>query len=248
MYKRFKSIIFVVSLTILIYYLFSFSLHTSIYSQEEKEIEIEKKQIQKDEQKPFLNNNTSTYLDEFGYLHVYGEVINTLNYSINDILLNSNFYDDKNNKLGKYFRNSEISVLFPNQSSPFEIIFLDKDNSKNVKEYDISLSFNYTNYNNTKLPNLIITEITERFDISGFYYINGKIYNLGNKDSSNSTVVATLYNKKGNVIDISRAITEPYIIPPNSEAAFSLTVVNKDTSLRLAEMHISAESVEYISR
>ena len=237
-----KSIIFGISLTIVIYYLFSFGIPTSIYSQEEK------KQVEIPQQKPFLNNNTSTYLDEFGYLHLYGEVINTLNQPINNILLNAKFYDDKNNVLGKYFRYSEISTLFPNQSSPFEIIFLDRDNSKNIKDYDILLSFNYTKFNNTKLPNLLITEITERFDISGFYYINGKIYNLGNKDSSNSTVVATLYNKKGNVIDISRAITEPFTIPPNSEAAFSLTVVNKDTSMRLTEMHISAESVEYVSR
>ena len=245
-YKCFKSIIVVLSLTIIIYYLFSFGIPTSIHSQEEeKEVG---KQIGIYQQKPFLNNNTSTYLDEFGYLHLYGEVINTLNRPINNILLNAKFYDEKNNMLGKYFRYSEISTLFPNQSSPFEIIFLDKDNSKNIKDYDILLSFNYTKHNNTKLPNLIITEITERFDISGFYYINGNIHNLGDKDSSNSTVVATIYNKKGNVIDISRAITEPFTIPPNSEAAFGLTVVNKDTSLQLTGMHISAESVEYISR
>ena len=242
MHVYLKSIIFGISLTIVLYYLFSFGISTFIYSQEEEN------QVEIPQPKPFLNNNTSTYLDEFGYLHLYGEVINISNQPINNILLNAKFYDDKDNVLGKYFRYSEISTLFPNQSSPFEIIFLDRDNSKNIKDYDILLSYNHTKYNNTKLPNLLITEITERFDISGFYYINGKIYNLGNKDSSNSTVVATLYDKKGNVIDISRAITEPFTIPPNSEAAFSLTVVNKDTSLRLTEMHVSAESVEYVSR
>ncbi|MGD1835215.1 MAG: FxLYD domain-containing protein [Nitrososphaeraceae archaeon] len=234
------STVVVISITIIISNLFSFNIVSSFSSQEEE--------IKINQQKPFLNNNTSTYLDEFGYLHLYGEVINLSNYPINDILLNATFYDNENNILGKYFRNSEISTLFPNQSSPFEIIFLDTTDSKKVADYDISLSFNYTKDDNNKLPNLKITEITERFDISGFYYINGRIHNMGEKDSSNSTVIATLYDKKGNVIDLTKAITEPFTIPPNSNAAFSLTVVNKDTSLQLAEIYLSAESVEYVSR
>ena len=195
----------------------------------------------------FTINNTSQYVDEFGYFYVLGEISNDSEESLVNITLKATFLDSDGRVLGEYFRNPEISVINPNEISPFEIIYLDPSTSEKVKNFTIATNFQIANKKDTKPEGLFIESVNSRLDFSGFYYINGKIKNEGIKNANNVTVVATIYDKKGNVIGITKSVTEPFVIPSGQTAAFGLAVTSKSSTFKISDFSLKAYSSEYLS-
>lgn len=195
----------------------------------------------------FTINNTSQYVDEFGYLYVLGEITNDSEESLSNITLKATFFDSAGRMLGEYYRHPEISVINPNEISPFEIIYLDPSTSDKVKNFTIDTKFQTGNKQDTKPESLFIESVNSRLDITGFYYINGKIKNEGLQNANNVTVVATVYDKKGNVIGITKSITEPFVIPTKQTAAFGLAVTSKSNTFKISDFSLKAYSNEYLS-
>jgi hypothetical protein len=192
----------------------------------------------------YLIKNTLQYGDEFGYLYILGEISNESEEPLTNITLTANFYDVDGNLLGKYYRHPEISTLNPFELSPFQIIYLDPSTSEKVNNYTITANYQT---GNIKPGDLLIESVNNRFDISGFYYINGKIKNNGNDDANNVTVVATVYDKSGKVIGVTKAITEPFIIPSKESAAFGLAVTSKSQAFKFYDFSLKAYSDKYLS-
>ena len=195
----------------------------------------------------FTINNTSQYVDEFGYFYVLGEISNDSEESLVNITLKAKFLDSDGRVLGEYFRNPEISVINPNEISPFEIIYLDPSTSEKVKNFTIATNFQIADKQDTKPEGLFIESVNSRLDFTGFYYINGKIKNEGIKNANNVTVVATIYDKKGNVIGITKSVTEPFVIPSGQTAAFGLAVTSKSSTFKISDFSLKAYSSEYLS-
>ncbi|HET9774000.1 MAG TPA: FxLYD domain-containing protein [Nitrososphaeraceae archaeon] len=195
----------------------------------------------------FTINNTSQYVDEFGYFYVLGEISNDSEESLVNITLKAKFLDSDGRVLGEYYRNPEISVINPNEISPFEIIYLDPSTSEKVKNFTIATNFQTANTQDTKPESLFIESVNSRLDFTGFYYINGKIKNEGIKNANNVTVVATIYDKKGNVIGITKSVTEPFVIPSGQTAAFGLAVSSKSSTFKISDFSLKAYSNEYLS-
>jgi hypothetical protein len=81
----------------------------------------------------------------------------------------------------------------------------------------------------------------------GFYYINGRISNEGSITATDSSVVATLYDKDGKVIAIGRALAEPANILPNSLANFGIAVTEKSQVHKTRGYSMMAFSTQYAS-
>ena len=195
----------------------------------------------------FAINNTSQYVDEFGYLYILGEISNHSEESLYNITLKATFFDSDGRVLGEYYRHPEISLINPNEISPFEIIYLDPSTSEKVKNFTIDTKFQTGNKLDTKPESLFIESVNSRLDLTGFYYINGKIKNEGLQNANNVTVVATIYDKKGNVIGITKSVTEPFVIPPEQTAAFGLAVTSKSNTFKISDFSLKAYSSEYLS-
>ena len=99
------------------------------------------------------------------------------------------------------------------KSRRLKLSTLDPSTSSKVKNFTIDTDFQTGNEQQSKPENLFIESVNSRLDLTGFYYINGKIKNEGIQNANNVTVVATVYDKKGNVIGITKSITEPFVIP-----------------------------------
>ena len=206
-----------------------FLIYIPLYSYENELYSIDKTTLQK---------------DEFGYLHLFGEIKNKSEKTLTNITLSSNFSDLNNNVIGTYSRSPEINTLNPNQSSPFEIIYLDSNSIDKVKNYSISVEYIIGN----EKPNLLfINHVNDRLDFTGFYYINGEITNFGSATAYNITVVATLYDVYENIIGITKAITEPFIIEPQNKGAFGLAVNAKKISFKIKDFILQAYSDKYLS-
>jgi len=182
--------------------------------------------------------------DEFGYLHLLGEITNTSNNSLTNITLSFKFLDHNNNTLGNYFRSPEIDTLNPKQSSPFEIIYLDLNSVDKVKDYSYDIDFNISK----EKPSLLkIDSVNSRLDFTGFYYINGEITNIGPNIATNVTVIASLFDNNDNIIGITKAISEPFTIGSKTNAAFGLAVNNKNISIKINNYTLQAYSDKYLS-
>ena len=189
-------------------------------------------------------DKTNLQIDEFGYLHLFGEIKNKSEKTLTNITISSNFSDLNNNIIGIYSRSPEINTLNPNQSSPFEIIYLDPNSIDKVKNYSLSVEYKV----GKEKPNLLsINHVNDRLDFTGFYYINGVITNFGSATAYNITVVATIYDIDENIIGITKAITEPFIIEPQNKAAFGLAINAKTESFKIKEFILQAYSDKYLS-
>ena len=189
-------------------------------------------------------DKTTLQKDKFGYLHLFGEIKNKSEKTLTNLTLSSNFSDVDNNIIGTYSRSPEINTLNPNQFSPFEIIYLDPNSIDKVKNYSLSVEYKV----GKEKPNLLsIDNVNDRLDFTGFYYINGEITNIGIKTAYNVTIVATIYDRDGNIIGITKAITEPFIIASQNKAAFGLAVNAKILSFKIKDFILQAYSDKYLS-
>lgn len=189
-------------------------------------------------------DKTTLQKDKFGYLHLFGEIKNKSEKTLTNITLSSNFSDLDKNVIGTYSRSPELNTLNPNQFSAFEIIYLDRNSIDKVKNYSLLVEYKV----GKEKPNLLsIDHVNDRLDFTGFYYINGEITNIGTNTAYNVTVVATIYDLDGNIIGITKAITEPFIITSQNKAAFGLAVNAKTISSKIKDFVLQAYSDKYLS-
>jgi hypothetical protein len=193
----------------------------------------------------FVIGNTSSFIDESDIMHVYGEVRNMSNMSMTNITINGSFYDKSGRQLNDYQRSCELPTINAGGICPFEIIYIDTKTTNRVKDFKLTAQGIVTD--TSKPTKLKFHSENSRLDILGFYYINGRISNEGSITATDSSVVATLYDKDGKVIAIGRALAEPANILPDSLANFGIAVAEKSQVHKTRGYSLMAFSTQYVS-
>jgi hypothetical protein len=193
----------------------------------------------------FIIQNTSSFVDENDLMHVYGEVRNISNMSMTSVTINGTFYDKSGKPLNNYQRSCELPTINAGGICPFEIVYADTKTTDRVKDFKLTAQGIVTD--TSKLTKLKFQSQNSRLDILGFYYINGRISNEGSITATNSSVVATLYDKDGKVIAIGRALAEPVNILPNNIANFGIAVTEKSQVHKTRGYSLMAFSTQYAS-
>ena len=193
----------------------------------------------------FVIENTSSFVDESDLMHVYGEVRNISNMSMTNITINGSFYDKSGRQLNDYQRSCELPTINAGGICPFEIIYIDTKTTNKVEDFKLTAQGIVSDTSEpTKLK---FHSDNSRLDILGFYYINGRISNEGSITATDSSVVATLYDKDGKVIAIGRALAEPANILPDSLANFGIVVAEKSQVHKTRGYSLMAFSTQYVS-
>ena len=193
----------------------------------------------------FIIQNTSSFVDESDLMHVYGEVRNISNMSMTNVTINGSFYDKSGRPLNDYQRSCELPTINAGGICPFEIIYIDTKTTNRVKDFKLTAQGIVTD--TSKPTKLKFHSENSRLDILGFYYINGRISNEGSITATDSSVVATLYDKDGKVIAIGRALAEPANILPNSLANFGIAATEKSQVHETRGYSLMAFSTQYVS-
>jgi hypothetical protein len=193
----------------------------------------------------FLIENTSSFVDESDLMHVYGEVRNKSNMSMTNVTINGSFYDKSGRQLNDYQRSCELPTINAGGICPFEIIYIDTKTTNRIE--DFKLTAQGIASDTSKPTKLKFHPENSRLDILGFYYINGRISNEGSIIATDSSVVATLYDKDGKVIAIGRALAEPANILPDSLANFGIAVAEKSQVHKTRGYSLMAFSTQYAS-
>jgi hypothetical protein len=192
----------------------------------------------------FRIQNTSSFIDESSIMHIYGEIVNTSNRSLSNVTVKGSFYDNSGKLLNDYQRVCELPTVNPSGICPFEILYIDTRTTKAVKDFKLSAVGTPAK----EKPNALkVFSEGFRLDISGFYYINGRILNEGSEISTLTTVVATLYDKDGKVIALGRALAEPVSISPDNRASFGIAVTEKKQTYKTNSYSLIVYSNQYLS-
>ena len=184
--------------------------------------------------------NDQQFFSDDGSLHIVGEIKNNLNVPINQIKIDATLYS--NGILVDTIQISPmLNTVMPEMKNPFDIIITGYV-AREIDEYSLSVSYKITE------PKSQVIDITKsNFSRDNFdnLLITGTVTNRGEITANTIVVVATLYDKNGNVAAVSKTHVEPDYLRANDESFFFVPVPDKKQSSYIVDYFLAAESEEY---
>jgi len=184
--------------------------------------------------------NDQQFIGDDGSLHIVGEIKNNFNAPINQIKIHAELYS--NGILVDTLKTSPmLNTVMPEMKSPFDII-ITGNVARDIDEYSLSV-----NYKITEPKSQVIDITTSDFSRDNFdnLLITGTVTNRGEITANTIVIVATLYDKNGNVAAVSKTHVEPDYLRANDESFFFIPVLDKIQSIPIVDYFITAESEEY---
>ncbi len=184
--------------------------------------------------------NDQQFLGDDGSLHIVGEIKNNFNAPINQIKIDATLYS--NGILIDTIKTSPmLNTVMPEMKDPFDII-ITGDVARVIDEYSLSVS-----YKITEPKSQVIDITTSDFFRDNFdnLVITGTVTNRGEITANTIVVVATLYDKNGNVAAVSKTHVEPDYLRANDESFFFVHIPDKIQSSLIVDYTLAAESEEY---
>jgi len=169
----------------------------------------------------FLNDSID-YVDDLGYLHIIGEVINNQDKAYEFLKVIATLYDKDHNVLDTNFVYSDVAVIPPYGKSTFDIVF--KGGSAGVTDYKVEMEGIESN----PLPmglKLGLAEISG-VDILGNYLVTGEVFNKGKTTAHYVKVSGLLYDEDKNLLSVDYTFTELTDIYPGQSSPFELVFPN----------------------
>ena len=184
--------------------------------------------------------NDQQFFGDDGTLHIVGEIQNGFNAPINQIEIHATLYSNKI-LVDTIKTTPMLHTIMPEMKNPFDII-ISSDSGSNIDEYSLNVIYEITE------PKSQVIDITKSdFTRDSFdnLMITGTVANNGETTANTIIVVATLYDKDGNVAAVSKTNVEPDFLRANDETFFFVPVPDKTQSNSVVDYSIVAESEEY---
>jgi len=184
-------------------------------------------------------DNDHKYLGDDGTIHIVGEIINESDKPINQVEITAIFYSDDNNVYQTSTENL-TSIIMPEMKGVFDLTVT--EDIGYADHYTLDVDFKVTQ------PKDQVIEITS----SEFTYgpanniaIQGTVTNNGEITANMVKVVATLYDRNGDVVTVSQTRTEPDYLRVNDESFFLIPILDKTQVNEIVDYSLVAESEEY---
>ena len=184
-------------------------------------------------------DNEHKYIENDGTLHIVGEIINESNKPINQVEVNAVFYHDGN---AVYHMSTEnlTSIIMPEMKGVFDLTVI--EDIGDIDHYTLDVSFKIAQ------PKEQVIEITSSKFTQGpvdNISIQGTVANNGEITANMVKVIATLYDRDGNVVAVSQANTKPDYLRANDESFFVVPIMDKIQADVIVDYSLVAESEEY---
>ena len=184
-------------------------------------------------------DNEHKYIGNDGALHIVGEIVNDSNKPINQVEINAVFYNDGNTVYQTSTENL-TSIIMPEMKGAFDLIVI--EDIGDIDHYTLDVSFKIAQ------PKEQVIEITSSEFTQGpvdNISIQGTVANNGEITANMVKVIATLYDRDGNVVAISQANTKPDYLRANDESFFVIPIMDKTQADVVVDYSLLAESEEY---
>ena len=184
-------------------------------------------------------DNDHKYLGDDGTIHIVGEIINESDKPINQVEITAIFYSDDRSVYQTSTENL-TSIIMPEMKGVFDLTVT--EDIGNIDHYTLDVDFKVTQ------PKEQVIEITS----SEFTYgpvdniaIQGTVANNGEITANMVKVIATLYDRDGNVIAVSQTNTKPDYLRASDESFFLIPILDKTQASEMVDYSLVAESEEY---
>jgi hypothetical protein len=170
--------------------------------------------------------NTYTQTDEYGTMHITGEVVNTGDQPVIVENLAGALFDEAGELLSGYSYSYKIQYIEPGDRSPFMVnLYIPPDTDPAT--FELYVAANVTQA--IPVYDLQITqENVDYIDAYGSYHLVGEVANGGNEPLSFS-IYGVLKNAEGQILDFSSGYIAFYGIQPGESIPFDIagwSVVN----------------------
>ena len=185
--------------------------------------------------------NDQKYVGDDGAFHVVGEIQNNLEFPLNQVKVSVTLYDENNNVIATKETRTLVNTINPEMKGPFDFIFIDMS-PEQVKSYSLDLDYSLSE---PKGQVIAVTSSELSRDNFNNLIISGTVENSGEITANTVAVIATLYDKNGNVAAVSRIHPEPDYLGSYEDAFFVVSILDKNQISDVADYTIVAESEEY---
>lgn len=185
--------------------------------------------------------NDRMYTGNDGALHIVGEIQNELSAPLGQIRLTATIYDGHGDVVSVADGWSLINTVMPGMKGPFDIILAGPTASQAVS-YTIEADYVILA---PKSQVIDVTSAELKRSGQGDLFITGTVANRGDTTANMISIVATLYDRDGNVATVARSQHEPDYLRADHEDVFVVSVLEKDQTDNISGYVLVAESEEY---
>ena len=185
--------------------------------------------------------NDQQYIGDDGAFHIVGEIKNNLEAPLNQINVQVTLLDENKQLIGIKETSSLVNIIMPGMKGPFDLI-LTNDEAKKTKSYSLKLDYKVSPPKN-QVIDIIESELSR--DNYNNLMITGTVTNKGDITANTVAVIATLYDKEGNVAAVSRIHPEPDYLRVEDNAFFLVVIPDKIQTSGINDYTLIAESEEY---
>ena len=185
--------------------------------------------------------NDQQYIGDDGSFHIVGEIINNLKVPLNQINVQIDLLDENRNTIETKETSSLVNTIMPGMKGPFDLILTDSE-SKSIKSYSLGLNYEVSSPK-SQVIDIIESELSR--DSHNNLMITGTVANNGEITANTVAVIATLYDKQGNVAAVTRINPEPDYLRAEDSTFFLLSVPDKTQTNEISDYALIAESEEY---
>ena len=185
--------------------------------------------------------NDQTYIGNDGMMHIVGEIKNDSKSPVNKIKITAILTDENGIVIDEIDGKIMSNILMPGMKGSFDII----TNERNIREsFDYDLGFEYK----LAAPKNQVIEVVSsemKRDQLNNLIISGTIENNGEITANMINIVATLYDRDGKVLTVSKIQTQPDFLRAGESSHFVVPIYEKSQSIEAVDYSIVAESDEY---
>ena len=185
--------------------------------------------------------NDQTYIGDDGMLHIVGEIQNNSKAPLNKIKILAVLSDENGNEIDRFDGKMMSNVLMPGMKGGFDII----TNQNNLNEkFSYELGFEYKlAAPKSQVIDIVSSELTR--DQLNNVVITGTLENNGEITANMINVIATLYDRDGKVLTVSKTQVQPDFLRAGEESHFVVPIYEKEQSTNAVDYTIIAESDEF---
>ena len=186
--------------------------------------------------------NDQKYVDGDGLLHIVGEIKNNTSMPLNQIKISAILLDNNGNEVKSVVGETVSNTIMPEMKGAFDIL-IKNVSSESIDDYELNLDYRMAEPKNQVIE---ISSTTLTKDTSNNTVITGMLENKGDITANMIRVVATLYDRDGNVVTVSESYTKPDFLRAGDNSNFIIPIHEKSQSIHAVDYSISAESDEYV--
>ena len=184
--------------------------------------------------------NDQKYLSNDGILHIVGEIQNRFQVPLNQIEIYVTLYSE-NNVIDTMKTGSLINTIMPGMKAPFELVILDQK-AAIIDSYSVDIDYKVSEPK-SQVMDITFSDLSR--DNFNNLLITGTVANKGDITANSVVIVATLYDKEGNVAAVSKSLAKPDYLRSNDEIFFLISVTEKTQTEMIVDYSLVAESEEY---